>query len=570
VPAGPISAELVLPGNCTLQGENPRTLGVTFGDVAPAGYDVLCGPTEDMLQVVTSTVGDDMDPEGYTVAVNDTIGRSIGLNDQVSFSDLPPGPHTVELMGVPDNCSVAGDNPRTVTIPPDDRATTTFEVTCAPNLGGLEVVTSTAGGDLDPDGYTVVVADTLSQGIGLDDQVTFSPVTPGDLAVHLTDVAANCVVIGDNPRIVSVPFNETVSTTFEIECDPHGDLEVTTSTTGISIPGELKVSVAGAPDGSVGPNETIVFADLPAGEHTVELIDVPPHCEVVGGPNPRTVSVASGFGSTTFVLECWAWLVFDSHRTGSWDIFIMRHDGSGQQNLTNQSADDRQPVVSPDGTRIAFASTRSGTEHIYVMNRDGTGVVQMTHTGQVNKEPSWSPDGSKIVFSRRESSQWDVWMMDAADGSNQVNLTNSPAFDARGEWSPDGTKLLFDSTRDGTRNIYVMDPDGTGVTQLTTNGGANATWSPDGGKITFTSLPPDAEVDIWIMNADGTNQTNLTSMPAAADGESAWSPDGTTIAFASWRDGNYQIYFMDPDGTNPRRITINASDDMWPSWAPIP
>jgi Tol biopolymer transport system component len=128
-------------------------------------------------------------------------------------------------------------------------------------------------------------------------------------------------------------------------------------------------------------------------------------------------------------------------------------------------------VVSPDGTRIAFASTRSGTEHIYVMNRDGTGVVQMTHTGQVNKEPSWSPDGSKIVFSRRESSQWDVWMMDAADGSNQVNLTNSPAFDARGEWSPDGTKLLFDSTRDGTRNIYVMDPDGTGVTQLTTNGG---------------------------------------------------------------------------------------------------
>jgi Tol biopolymer transport system component len=77
-------------------------------------------------------------------------------------------------------------------------------------------------------------------------------------------------------------------------------------------------------------------------------------------------------------------------------------------------------------------------------------------------------------------------------------------------------------------------------------------------------------VDIWIMNADGTNQTNLTSMPAAADGESAWSPDGTTIAFASWRDGNYQIYFMDPDGTNPRRITINASDDMWPSWAPIP
>jgi hypothetical protein len=115
------------------------------------------------------------------------------------------------------------------------------------------VVTSTGGGDLDPDGYTVVVADTLSQAIGLDDQVTFSPVTPGDLAVQLTDVAANCVVIGDNPRIVSVPFNETVSTTFEVECDPHGDLEVTTSTTGMSIPGELTVSWPGRRTDPWGP-----------------------------------------------------------------------------------------------------------------------------------------------------------------------------------------------------------------------------------------------------------------------------------------------------------------------------
>jgi Tol biopolymer transport system component len=149
-----------------------------------------------------------------------------------------------------------------------------------------------------------------------------------------------------------------------------------------------------------------------------------------------------------------------------------------------------------------------------------------------NKEPSWSPDGSKIVFSRRQSSQWDVWMMDADDGSNQVNLTNDPAFDARGEWSPDGTKLLFDSTRDGTRNIYVMNVDGTGVTQLTTDGGGTRPGRPTEARSPSPVYRLTTAVDIWIMNADGYEPDQPhQQVPGYGDGESAWSPDGTTIAF---------------------------------------
>jgi Tol biopolymer transport system component len=569
VPAGDISAELVLPGNCTLQGENPRTLAVPFSDAVATSYAVLCGPTEDMLEVMTSTTGEDLDPDGYSVVVNDTIIRPIGVNDAVSFSDLASGDHLVELTGVAANCTVSGDNPRTVTIPPDDAASTTFEVTCVPNEGALEVVASTGGGDLDPDGYTVVVADTLSQAIGLDDVVWFSPVTAGDLTVELTDLAANCTVSGDNPRTVSVAVNDTASTTFEVECDPHGDLEVTTATSGMSLPGGFTVAVDGEPDQAVGPNGSVVFPGLPAGDHLVELSDLPDHCQVVDGPNPRTVTVTGGLGSTAFEVTCWGWLVFDSDRTGSWDVFIMRHDGSQQTNLTEApDSSDRQPVVSPDGTKIAFASTRTGTEHIHVMNRDGTGVQQLTTVNRA-KEPYWSPDGTRIVFSARiGGNQWDIWVMDA-DGQNQENLTNHSAGDFRAEWSPDGTKIVFDSDRNGVRDVFVMNADGSGVTPLETGDGGNPTWSPDGTRIAYTGNT-NGVLDVWVMDADGSNRINLTSFPGANDGEAAWSPDGTTIAFATERHGKNEIYLMNPDGTNLRRLTENADHDMWPSWVPIP
>ena len=89
-------------------------------------------------------------------------------------------------------------------------------------------------------------------------------------------------------------------------------------------------------------------------------------------------------------------------------------------------------------------------------------------------------------------------------------------------------------------------------------------WSPDGSKIAFMSTR-EVNYNIYIMNPDGTNQTRLTNNPAS-DNRPDWSPDGSKIVFASSRDGNSEIYVMDPDGTNQTRLTNNQALDSTPFW----
>jgi Tol biopolymer transport system component len=135
--------------------------------------------------------------------------------------------------------------------------------------------------------------------------------------------------------------------------------------------------------------------------------------------------------------------------------------------------------------------------------------------------------------------------------SNPTRLTNNDAEDAIPSWSPDGTKIAFISDRGGTDKkpiiqIYVMNTDGTNQTNISNDDDrwdAFPSWSPDGTKIVFTARR-GGNHQIYVMNTDGTNPTRLTNNDAE-DEYPSWSPDGTKIAFTSDRDGNYEIYVMD-------------------------
>src|SRR6266516_2789349 len=153
-------------------------LAAAFGSATPvatsAAFNITPAPppTGD-LTVTAATTGQDLDADGYTVTVDGGQSRSLGINASTTYSGLTALSHTVELTGIAGNCTVSGQNPRTVTVATSG-TTTTFTITCTARTGDLTVSTTTTGGTPDPDGYTVSVSGGGSQPIGNNGMVTFS------------------------------------------------------------------------------------------------------------------------------------------------------------------------------------------------------------------------------------------------------------------------------------------------------------------------------------------------------------------------------------------------------------
>jgi len=240
------------------------------------------------------------------------------------------------------------------------------------------------------------------------------------------------------------------------------------------------------------------------------------------------------------------------------------------------------PSVSPTGKQIAFHALFPGIKNwnIYVMDTDGKNVTQLTadHINKAALLPAWSPDGEKITFCLRENYKTDIYVM-RADGSNPVNLTKNCAKPSRESgqsenyhpaWSPDSTKIAFSSNMEmdpRIRNIYVMDADGKNLKQLTQNRkigwtSGHPAWSPDGKYIAYDSGKRDrggnSQSTIFIMDADGKNPRPLITRA----NRPAWSPDGQKIVFVS----NDEIYMIDVDGKNLKRLTMNRYCDTDPCW----
>jgi TolB protein len=276
---------------------------------------------------------------------------------------------------------------------------------------------------------------------------------------------------------------------------------------------------------------------------------------------------------------------------GPGHIEAMNADGSARVSLTTDAADDRAPVWSPDGTKIAFVRRSGEAYGIYVMNADGTGQTQLSRDPTANDSgPAWSPDGKRLVFDRHargksSSGPAGIYVM-SADGSGLTRLTHPPAQQIAGEdfqdyapaWSHDGQRIAFvRGVPRAQTSIYVMKSDGTGVTRITAEkqgdyGIMDGTpaWSPYGKRIAF-DRQDGSRTSIFVVSPNGSGLTRLTTRTDSAN--PTWSPSGSAIAFTSNRDGGggfglsgWQIYVMNANGTGVIRITHDAAEHGGPSW----
>lgn len=461
------------------------------------------------------------------------------------------------------------------------------ESTAPRETGNIQVSLAMAGTDLDADGCQVTVDGASARTLLSGESTTYSGLEAGSHAVALTGVAGNCEVQGGASRTVQVAAEATADVTFAVVCSalPTGSVAVTTVTTGAEIPPDGFVAVVGEAFASIGVNATLTFDDIPAGEQSVGLTDLPLHCSV-SGDNPRAVTVqAAATTGTTFEVNCPAQvgdrIAYIGHvEENPGDppppyVFVMSDQGTEIEQLTFSPLIAQNPDISPDGTRILFQHIRlagqADVHDIYVMNADGSGAETLAAGEWLDGYPAWSPDGSQIAFqSDRDGGATAVWLMDS-DGSNVRKLTGFPSWTPA--WSPDGTRIAFAGRDDGAEaDLFIINVDGTGLFNVTPDPIEDSApaWSPDGQTIAFSSRERDGNqfTDIYVVSVNGGPITNLTNNPNSHDYNPDWSPDGSRIVFSSSRDGDPDIYLMDSQGGDLTRVTVDQYATA-PDWGPL-
>jgi len=249
------------------------------------------------------------------------------------------------------------------------------------------------------------------------------------------------------------------------------------------------------------------------------------------------------------------WLAVSAAPDGASDLYLMKGDADHLLSLGETPWTEGSAALSPDHRHLAFASNRYGSYDLFVMDLDASGNPIRTRrlTGRPGdeSEAAWAPDGRRIAYTVRRGRSSAIHVIKASGGTPKALAGNA----LNPEWSPDGRWIAYsapDPTDRTDYDIWVMHPDGSHPRAIidATPTDWSPRWSPDGSRIAFTGESDD-RWGVYLADINGTRIQGVMTDPDANEAF-GWSPDGSKILFLSDRShtGGTFLYFMDADGTN--------------------
>ncbi len=240
-------------------------------------------------------------------------------------------------------------------------------------------------------------------------------------------------------------------------------------------------------------------------------------------------------------------VLFESNRDGTWEIYLMDKNGQNTQQLTSTIADSRRPSWHPNGKKILFESNRNGKQELFTYTL-GNGKTKMLADKTIEGEllfASYSPKGDKIAVSLKQSEDKSHIILLNQKGKFLKKITNNEKRNYYPKWSSDGTEIIYFSRKDTNNQddeIYRYNLETDQHIRLTNWHKHNfcPSWSNDGEKIVYVTSMENTRPEIYIMDADGSNQIRVTNN---SNGETLpfWHPKENKILVTAYRNGNYEI-----------------------------